>query len=98
MDLNFTIVSGGGFELYLRYWPGRSNYLIGFRPEAGYELGKPYQVTIRVKGKRVELSQPVEKPQIDKLSVAVGQTGGVGFALHPGDKVVISSCKIKVLR
>jgi hypothetical protein len=97
IDLNFTIVSGG-FQLYLRYWPDKRNFMLNIDPKAGYELNKPYQVTIKIKGSKVELTMPDQPAQNDVMNPNTSRTGGIGFGLAPGSKLIISSCKLKLLR
>jgi hypothetical protein len=97
MDMNFTIVQGS-FELYLRYHPAKRWFTLNFDQKAGYELNKPYQITLRIKGSKVELTAPDQQPQTDMLTENTNRTGGIGFGLAPGSKVIISSCKVKVLR
>jgi hypothetical protein len=97
LDLEFTILSGR-FELYLRYLPTRRWYQLDFGPDAGYELNKPHQVTLRVKGSTVEMIAPDQPLQTGQIDLRTSRTGGVGFGLPPGGEIVLSSCKIKVLR
>jgi hypothetical protein len=97
LDLEFTIVAGS-FELYLRFLPAKPNFLISFAPSGGYELGKLQKATIRIKGRRVELLRPEKQPLTEKFAPKTSRSGGLGFGLEAGSKVVISSCKLKVLR
>jgi hypothetical protein len=97
LDLEFTILSGD-FEMYLRYWPDRKAYKIRFGPRDGYELNKPYRMTIRVKGSDVSLSQPDQPENRDRIQPSTSRTGGIGFGLTPGFKAVISRLGMKVLR
>jgi hypothetical protein len=97
MDLQFTLVSGG-FDVFLRYAPSARHYMVRFDQSSGYELAKPYHVTLRVKGSKVEMLEADRKPQTDVLSWNTSRTGGIGFGLQPGSKVLISSLTLKVLR
>jgi hypothetical protein len=97
LDMNFTIVAGE-FQLYTRYWPDKRSYMLEFGPKQGYELNKPYQITIKIKGSKFEMMQPDQPPQMDLMKENTSRTGGVGFAVPPGTKVILSSCKVKVLR
>jgi hypothetical protein len=97
LDLEFTILSGE-FEMYLRYWPDKRSYKIKFDAPSGYEPNKPYRMTIHVKGSSVSLKQPEQPENRDKMDPTTSRTGGVGFGVNPGSKVIISVCKLKVLR
>jgi hypothetical protein len=97
IDLEFAILQGD-CEMYLRYEPSKKAYLIRFNSKEGYELNKAYRMTIRVKGSSISLKAPDQPENRDKFQASTSRTGGIGFGLEPGSKVVISSCKLKVLR
>jgi flagellar basal body-associated protein FliL len=97
IEMNFTIISGS-FELYTRYWPSRRAYQLNIGPKDGYELNKPYQMTIRVKGSKIDVIEPEQPVRTDTMDLNTSRTGGVGFALAAGSKVILSSFKVKVLR
>ena len=97
LDLEFTIVSGE-FEMYLRYWPDKRSYSIKFNAAAGYEPNKPYRMTVHVKGSSISLKQAEQPENRDRIDPNTSRTGGVGFGVNPGSKVIISVCKLKVLR
>jgi hypothetical protein len=97
LDLEFTIVSGE-FDLYLRYWPDKRYYSIKFNAAAGYEANKPYRMMVHVKGSSISLKQAEQPENRDRADPNTSRTGGVGFGVNPGSKVIISVCKLKVLR
>ena len=97
LDLEFTIVAGE-FDLYLRYWPDKRYYSIKFNAAAGYEANKPYRMTVHVKGSSISLKQAEQPENRDRADPNTSRTGGVGFGINPGSKVIISVCKLKVLR
>jgi hypothetical protein len=98
LDLEFTLVSGD-LELCLRCGPGRGGYRMRFGRSEGYELGKPHRLTISVKGSEVSLKPEGQPDKLrDRMIVEMGRTGGIGFALDPGAKAVISRLDLKVLR
>src|SRR4029078_12431340 len=57
IDLEFTILAGR-FDLGLCYGPDIKYYLIRFDAQNGYELEKPYRMTLGIKGSSVSLKQP----------------------------------------
>lgn len=97
VNLNFTIVSGE-IELWTRYWPGKRAFSIKMNPESGFELNKPHDITLRIKGSKIEFLVPDQAPKVDTFSVNTSRTGGIAFSLNPGSKVIISTCKVKLLR
>jgi hypothetical protein len=97
IDLEFTIVEGG-FEMYLRYEQAKKSYRINFKPSEGYELNKPYRMTVKVKGSSISLKAPDLPENRDRLDAAVSRTGGIGFGIAAGSKVTISRLMVKVLR
>jgi hypothetical protein len=97
LDLEFTILSGE-LEMYVRYWPDKSSYQMRFSPSEGYELNKPYRMTVRVKGSTITLQQADQPENRDRFMVGMSRTGGVGFGLRPGSKAEISRLNLKVLR
>lgn len=97
MRLSFTIVSGE-LELFLRYWPGRVPFSIKLNRSTGFELNKPYDVTFRIKGRKIEMIVPDAPPVVDTFARSTSRAGGVGFAMNPGSKVILSACKVKLLR
>jgi hypothetical protein len=97
IELEFTLLAGE-MDMYLRYWPDRKSYRIRFAPTEGYEMNRPYPMTIRVKGSQVSLKQPDQPENRDRLQPSVSRTGGFGFGLPPGSKAEISKLRMKVLR
>jgi hypothetical protein len=97
IDLEFTI-QAGEFEVYLRYWPDKRSYRIRFSPTEGYDVGKTYRMTLKVKGSTISLKQPDQPENRDKMDATTSRTGGIGFGLQPGSKVVLSQLNMKVLR
>jgi hypothetical protein len=97
LKLDFTIIKGD-FELLLRYSPGTRAFMLKFDAAAGYEWNKGYQVTLRVRGSKVDFSSPDQNPVSDTLRPTTNRRGGVAFVLAPEAKVILSSCMVKVLR
>jgi hypothetical protein len=97
IDLEFTI-QAGSCEMYLRYWPDKRSYRILFSPAEGYEVGKTYRMTLKVKGSTISLTQPEQPENRDKMDATTSRTGGIGFGLPAGSRVLISKLNMKVLR
>ena len=72
--------------------------LVRFAPSEGYELNKPYRMTIHVKGSQISLKQADQPENRDRFKVDTSRTGGIGFGMKDGSKAIISVCKLKVLR
>jgi hypothetical protein len=97
LDLEFTILQEG-FEMYLRFDQAKKNYRINFNPKEGYELNKPYRMTVRVKGSTITLKPADQAENRDRLDPSTSRQGGIGFGVPKNASVVISVCKVKVLR
>ena len=97
IDLEIIVISGQ-LEMYLRYGPRTKAYLIRFSPTEGYELDKPYPMTIRIRGSEVWLKHPDQPENKDRFHLTTSRTGGLGFGLKPGSKAVVTKLTMKVLR
>ena len=86
-----------GFDLQLRYTPGKRPYVFGF-DKATLEPGKSYHVTYIVRGSTVEMLEEGKTVQAGEMDANTSRTGGFAFAIENGVDVVISKCLVKVLR
>ncbi len=100
LDVEFTITAGDSFTSMYRYLPGKKAYELGYKvdPNTGFQLNKNYHQIIRVVGSSFTQKESGNPDQSDKLGFSVSRTGGIGFALKPGTKMVFSTFKVKVLR
>jgi hypothetical protein len=97
LDLEFTIVKDG-FQLFLRWEPGRKGYMLRFAPSEGYDLNKPYRMTIRIKGSTASLKASDAPENRGTLDPTTSRTGGIAFGLTNGASIIVSRCSIKFLR
>jgi hypothetical protein len=97
VDLEFTILAEG-FQLFLRWESGQKGYMLQFKPSEGYDLNKPYRMTLRVKGSTISLKASDTPENRGTADATTSRVGGVAFGLNKGASIVISTFKMKLLR
>jgi hypothetical protein len=75
-----------------------AEYVLETGDKIGLKEGQPCKMKVSVTGSQGKVEIPQLGIDVFKIPAKAGPSGGIGFALGPGEQVRVTSCKIRVLR